>query len=65
MTVVVEWLQPLPQKKASRVESLIKDPKMTHSEIQDVMKISSESLTCILHNCLADGNGLPVGCPIT
>ena len=37
----------------SRVESLIKkDPKMTYSEIQDIMKISSGSLTRILHDCL-------------
>ena len=37
----------------SRVESLIKkDPKMTYAEIQDIMKISSASVTCILHDCL-------------
>ena len=36
-----------------RVESLIKkDPKMTYYEIQDIMKISSASLTLILHDCL-------------
>ena len=34
----------------SRVESLIKkDPKMTFAEIQDIMKISSGSLS---HDCL-------------
>ena len=33
----------------SRVESLImKDPKMAYAEIQDIMKISSGSLTRIL-----------------
>ena len=37
----------------SRVECLIKmDPKMTYTEIQNIMKISSGSLTCILHDCL-------------
>ena len=37
----------------SRVESLFKtDPKMTYAEIQDIMKISSGSLTCILQDCL-------------
>ena len=36
-----------------RVESLIKkDPKMAYAEIQDIMKISSGSLTCILHDSL-------------
>ena len=36
-----------------RVESLIKkDPKMAYAEIQDVMRISSGSLTRILHDCL-------------
>ena len=36
-----------------RVESLIKeDPKMTNAEIQDIMKISSASLTRILHDSL-------------
>ena len=36
-----------------RVESLIeKDPKMTYAEIQDIKKISSGSLTHILHDCL-------------
>ena len=36
-----------------RVESLIKkDPNMTYVEIQDIMKISSGSLTRILHVCL-------------
>ena len=35
------------------VESLIKkDPKMAYAEIQDTMKISSRSLTHILHDCL-------------
>ena len=42
------------QENVSRVESLIKkDPKMTYAEIQDVMKMSSGSLTRILHDCLA------------
>ena len=37
----------------SRVDSLIKkDPKMAYAEIQDIMKISSGSLTRILHDCL-------------
>ena len=37
----------------SRVESLIKkDPKVTCAQIQDVVKISSGSLTRVLHNCL-------------
>ena len=41
-------------ENVSRVESLIKkDPKMAYSEIQDIMKISSGSLTRILHDCLA------------
>ena len=36
-----------------RVESLFKkDPKMTYSEMQDIIKISSGSLTRILHDCL-------------
>ena len=40
-------------ENVSRVESLIKkDPKMTYAEIQDIMKISSGSLTRILHDCL-------------
>ena len=40
-------------ENVSRVESLIKkDPKMTHAEIQDIMKISSGSLTRILRDCL-------------
>ena len=53
MTVVVEWQQPLCKKNVSRVESLIKkDPKMTYAEIQDIMKISSGSLTRILQDCL-------------
>ena len=40
-------------ENVSRVVSLIKkDPKMTYAEIQDTMKISSGSLTCILHDCL-------------
>ena len=40
-------------ENVSRVEPLIrKDPKMTHAEIQDIMKISSGNLTRILHNCL-------------
>ena len=41
------------QEDVSRVESLIKkDPKMTYAEIEDIMKISSGSLTRILHDCL-------------
>ena len=36
----------------SRVESLIKDPKMTYTEIQDIINISSGSLTRILHDSL-------------
>ena len=40
-------------EKVSRVGSLIKnDPKMTYAEIQDIMKISSGSLTRILRDCL-------------
>ena len=40
-------------ENVSRVESLMKkDPKMVYSEIQDIMKISSGSLTRILHDCL-------------
>ena len=36
-----------------RFESLIKKgSKMTYAEIQDIMKISSGSLTRILHDCL-------------
>ena len=36
-----------------RVESLIKkDPKMTYADIQNFMKVSSGSLTRILHDCL-------------
>ena len=36
-----------------RVESLIKkDPKMTYAEIQEIMKISSGSLTRILQDSL-------------
>ena len=38
-------------ENVSRVQSLIKkDPKMAYTEIQDRMKISSGSLTCILHD---------------
>ena len=38
----------------SSVETLVKkDPKMTYAEIQDIMKISSGSLTRILHDCLS------------
>ena len=41
------------QENISRIESLIKtDSKMTHTELQDIMKISSGSLTCILHYSL-------------
>ena len=40
-------------ENVSRVESLIKkDPKLACTEIQDIMKISSGSLTRILHDCL-------------
>ena len=40
-------------KNISRVESLIeKVLKMAYAEIQDVIKISSESLTRILRDCL-------------
>ena len=40
-------------ENVSRVESLIKkDPQMPYAEIQDIMKISSGSLTRILHDCL-------------
>ena len=40
-------------ENVSRVESLIKkDPKMAIAEIQNIMKISSASLTRILHDCL-------------
>ena len=40
-------------ENVSRVESLIKkDPKMAITEIQDIMKISSGSLTRILPDCL-------------
>ena len=40
-------------ENVSKVGSLIKkEPKMTSAEIQDVMKISSGSLTRILHDCL-------------
>ena len=40
-------------ENVSRVESLIKkNPKMTYAEMQDIMKISSGSLTRILHDCL-------------
>ena len=39
-------------ENVSRVESLIKDPKMTYAEIQDIMKISSGSLTRIPHDYL-------------
>ena len=45
-------------ENVSMVESLIKkDPKMTHTEIQDIMKISSGSLTRILHDCLGVRKG--------
>ena len=40
-------------ENVSRVEPLIKkDPKMTYAKIHDIMKISSGSLTRILHVCL-------------
>ena len=42
-------------ENVSRAESLIKkDPKMAYAEIQDIMKISSGSLTRILHDCLGE-----------
>ena len=42
-------------ENVSRVESLIKkDPKMTYAEIQDIMKISSGSLTRILYDSLGE-----------
>ena len=43
------------RENVSRVESLIKDPKMTYAKLQDIMKISSGSLTRILHDCLGVG----------
>ena len=53
MTIEVKWQRPLPPENGSRIESLIKkDPKMTYAEVQDIMKISSGSLTRILHDCL-------------
>ena len=53
-------------ENVSRVESLIKkDPKMTYTEMQDIMKISLGSLICILHDRLVVGKVVPVGCPIT
>ena len=40
-------------ENVSRIESLIKkDAKVAYTEIQDIMKISSGSLTRILHDCL-------------
>ena len=51
MTVEAEWQQPLPQK-TSLASPIKKDTKLTYSEIQDIMKTSSESLTRILHDCL-------------
>ena len=40
-------------ENVSRLESLIqKDPKMTYAEIQDIVKISSGSVTRILYDCL-------------
>ena len=40
-------------ENVSRVEFLIKkDQKLTYAGIQDIMKISSGSLTRILHDCL-------------
>ena len=40
-------------ENVSRVESIIKkDPKTTYAEIQDIMTISSGSLTRMLHDCL-------------
>ena len=53
-------------ENVSRVEYLIKkDPKMTFAEIHDIMRISSGSLTRILHVCLGVRNVVPVGCSIT
>ena len=52
MTVVVEWKTTVTPENVSRVEPLIKkDPKMASAEMQDIMKISSGSLTRILHDC--------------
>ena len=39
-------------ENVSRVESLIKNPKLTYAEIEDIMKISSGSLTRIPHDYL-------------
>ena len=40
-------------ENVSMVESLIKkDPKMAYTEVQGIMKISSGSLSRILHDCL-------------
>ena len=40
-------------ENVSGVKSLIKkDPKIIYAEMQDIMKISSGSLTRILHDCL-------------
>ena len=45
--------RPFTPEDVPRVESLIrKDPKMTYAEIQDIMKISSGSLTRILRDSL-------------
>ena len=42
-------------ENVSRIESLIKkDPKMTYTEVQDIMKISSGRLSRILHHCLGE-----------
>ena len=49
----VQMAQTVTPENVSRVESLIKrDPKMTHTSIRDIMKISSGSLTRILQDCL-------------
>ena len=53
-------------ENVSRVEFLIKkDPKMAYAEIQDVMKISSGSLTRILRHYLGVEKRCALGCPIT
>ena len=41
-------------QNVSRTESLInRDPKMTYTEIQDIIEISSGGLSTILHDCLS------------
>ena len=44
----------VPPKSVSKVESLFnKDPQMTYTEIQDIMKISPGSLTVFFTTALA------------